>query len=153
MNCKVEYIEQAYRTVHSEFADVLTNAHHSIFNRVKQWNNENPKASFTRKESDDSKVRFTFATNGSAAQKKQAKFVQQLNRENPSNNDVPVIHSVGGELRVNVLRGTNSYWKKMFEGKQFQKLTEEEKNQTIAEAAKKAGSVNALHDLAARLSR
>jgi hypothetical protein len=152
MNCKVEYIEQAYRTVHSEFADVLTNAHHSIFNRVKQWNNENPKASFTRKESDDSKVRFTFATNGSAAQKKQAKFVQQLNRENPSNNDVPVIHSVGGELRVNVLRGTNSYWKKMFEGKQFQKLTEEEKNQTIAEAAKKAGSVNALHDLAARLA-
>lgn len=113
MNCKVEYIEQAYRTVHSEFADVLTNAHHSIFNRVKQWNNENPKASFTRKESDDSKVRFTFATNGSAAQKKQAKFVQQLNRENPSNNDVPVVHSVGRELRVNVLRGTNAYWKKM----------------------------------------
>lgn len=113
MNCKVEYIEQAYRTVHSEFADALTNAHHSIFNRVKQWNNENPKASFTRKESDDSKVRFTFATNGSAAQKKQAKFVQQLNRENPSNNDVPVIHSVGRELRVNVLRGTNAYWKKM----------------------------------------
>ena len=35
---------------------------------------------------------------------------------------------------------------------QFQKLTEEEKNQTIAEAAKKAGSVNALHDLAARLA-
>ena len=152
MNCKVEYIEQAYRTVHSEFADVLTNAHHSIFNRVKQWNNENPKASFTRKESDDSKVRFTFATNGSTAQKKQAKFVQQLNRENPSNNDVPVVHSVGRELRVNVLRGTNSYWKKMFEGKQFQKLTEEEKNQTISEAAKKAGSVNALHDLAARLA-
>ena len=129
MNCKVEYIEQAYRTVHSEFADALTNAHHSIFNRVKQWNNENPKASFTRKESDDSKVRFTFATNGSAAQKKQANFVQQLNRENPSNSDVPVVHSVGRELRVNVLRGTNSYWKKMIEEKQPPSLTTEQTTQ------------------------
>ncbi len=36
--------------------------------------------------------------------------------------------------------------------RQFQKLTAEEKNQTIAEAAKKSGSVNALHDLAARLA-
>lgn len=34
----------------------------------------------------------------------------------------------------------------------YQKLTEEEKNQTIAEAAKKAGSIKTLHDLAARMA-
>lgn len=45
-----------------------------------------------------------------------------------------------------------SYIKNIENKINYQKLTEEEKNQTVAEAAKKAGSVNALHDLAARLA-